>query len=433
MGRIKQIAKKNNYRINKIYHFKEDIINLKKIKIFIQNFSLNKILKTIKSSYKKKFEYNVFDVLLDAIENLLIQSFINSKIENSKNQIDSYELMKEREIQKTIETGNFIDYVYKIKRNQQELLLVIDNIGNIILYDLKTFEKLFKIILYSFDRILSLSELDNNIILISLNYSLEAIIIEKDEFNKFFIYKIIDDIFEVNQKVIKILKLQSNDILFLYKTSFSIFTSNYLKEKMCYKIGNSYFENNIKKLLPNYINILTHFTSKKNENLDVIELNKDIIVYYNLNYCNIYSMNNKQIIFSIKVNVSPFVDDVLKKISDDIFCIGEKNIIEFISIKLGKVIDKIIFPNSVSLCATGLLKNNNILIGSVIEDNNFVRKLYLTQFQYFIKNKDENNIIHINFNCSMILGHGLGNIFIIELDDGRILFTSKDSIFFLNK
>ena len=206
MGRIKQIAKKNNYRINKIYHFKEDIINLKKIKIFIQNFSLNKILKTIKSSYKKKFEYNVFDVLLDAIENLLIQSFINSKIENSKNQIDSYELMKEREIQKTIETGNFIDYVYKIKRNQQELLLVIDNIGNIILYDLKTFEKLFKIILYSFDRILSLSELDNNIILISLNYSLEAIIIEKDEFNKFFIYKIIDDIFEVNQKVIKILK-----------------------------------------------------------------------------------------------------------------------------------------------------------------------------------------------------------------------------------
>ena len=341
--------------------------------------------------------------------------------------------MKEREIQKTIETGNFIDYVYKIKRNQQELLLVIDNIGNIILYDLKTFEKLFKIILYSFDRILSLSELDNNIILISLNYSLEAIIIEKDEFNKFFIYKIIDDIFEVNQKVIKILKLQSNDILFLYKTSFSIFTSNYLKEKMCYKIGNSYFENNIKKLLPNYINILTHFTSKKNENLDVIELNKDIIVYYNLNYCNIYSMNNKQIIFSIKVNVSPFVDDVLKKISDDIFCIGEKNIIEFISIKLGKVIDKIIFPNSVSICATGLLKNNNILIGSVIEDNNFVRKLYLTQFQYFIKNKDENNIIHINFNCSMILGHGLGNIFIIELDDGRILFTSKDSIFFLNK
>ena len=433
MGRIKQIAKKNNYRINKIYHFKEDIINLKKIKIFIQNFSLNKITKTIKSSYKKKFEYNVFDVLLDAIENLLIQSFINSKIENSKNQIDSYELMKEREIQKTIETGNFIDYVYKIKRNQQELLLVIDNIGNIILYDLKTFEKLFKIILYSFDRILSLSELDNNIILISLNYSLEAIIIEKDEFNKFFIYKIIDDIFEVNQKVIKILKLQSNDILFLYKTSFSIFTSNYLKEKMCYKIGNSYFENNIKKLLPNYINILTHFTSKKNENLDVIELNKDIIVYYNLNYCNIYSMNNKQIIFSIKVNVSPFVDDVLKKISDDIFCIGEKNIIEFISIKLGKVIDKIIFPNSVSICATGLLKNNNILIGSVIEDNNFVRKLYLTQFQYFIKNKDENNIIHINFNCSMILGHGLGNIFIIELDDGRILFTSKDSIFFLNK
>ena len=54
MGRIKQIAKKNNYRINKIYHFKEDIINLKKIKIFIQNFSLNKLLKTIKSSYKKK-------------------------------------------------------------------------------------------------------------------------------------------------------------------------------------------------------------------------------------------------------------------------------------------------------------------------------------------------------------------------------------------
>ena len=165
----------------------------------------------------------------------------------------------------------------------------------------------------------------------------------------------------------------------------------------------------------------------------MIEFNKDIIIYYDTNYCNIYSMNNKQTLFSIKVNVSANIDDVLKKISDDIFCIGEKNIIEFISIKLGKVIDKLIFPNVVDLCTIGSLSNNNILIGSYIEDKYFGSKLIFSQFNYRIENKNMDEIIQINFSSSMVRGNGFGNIFIIELEDGRIVLISKESIFFLNK
>ena len=440
MPRMKHNMKKTNHNFKKIYHYEEDIINLQKIKIFIKNLSLNKLLQKIKSSYKQKFDSEVFKILLDAAENLIIELFMNSHIKNKNNQIsNSYELIREREIIKIVETGNYIDYIYKIKKNDQELLLVFDNSANIILYDLKTYKMIFKKIFFlKFNRILGLSELDNEMIMVSSKYSLNIIIIEKDETNHFCLYEVINSIFNINlnKKIVKSIKLQTNNILILFKKSFSIYSSQYNnKVSICCKIGNPYFESSekdIKKILPNYVKILTHITSQNDENLDVIEFNKDIIIYYDTNYCNIYSMNNKQTLFSIKVNVSANIDDVLKKISDDIFCIGEKNIIEFISIKLGKVIDKIIFPNSVSLCATGLLKNNNILIGSIMDDNNFVRKLYLTQFQYFINNKDD-NIIHINFNYSMILGHGLGNIFIIELDDGRILFTSKDSIFFLNK
>ena len=43
------------------------------------------------------------------------------------------------------------------------------------------------------------------------------------------------------------------------------------------------------------------------------------------------------------------------------------------------------------------------------------------------------DIIQINFSSSMVRGNGFGNIFIIELEDGRIVLTSKESIFFLNK
>ena len=366
---------------------------------------------------------------------------MNSHIKNKNNQIsNSYELIREREIIKIVETGNYIDYIYKIKKNAQELLLVFDNSANIILYDLKTYKMIFKKIFFlKFNRILGLSELDNEMIMVSSKYSLNIIIIEKDETNHFCLYEVINSIFNINlnKKIVKSIKLQTNNILILFKKSFSIYSSQYNnKVSICCKIGNPCFESSekdIKKILPNYVKILTHITSQNDENLDVIEFNKDIIIYYDTNYCNIYSMNNKQTLFSIKVNVSANIDDVLKKISDDIFCIGEKNIIEFISIKLGKVIDKLIFPNVVDLCTIGSLSNNNILIGSYIEDKYFGSKLIFSQFNYRIENKNINEIIQINFSSSMVRGNGFGNIFIIELEDGRIVLTSKESIFFLNK
>lgn len=438
MVRIKQIAKKNFHKKNKLYQFKEDIINTKKIKIFINNLSLNKIFRKIKSSYKKKFEYEINNILLQATENLLIELFINSQIHNSKNQIsNSQKLISKREIIKTIETGNFIEYICKIKINQKEILLIFDGYGKIILYDLKTYEKLLKLnYFFGYLRIFDISELENEMIMISSNYSINIIIIEKDIFNNYCLYEVNhDDIFKIKKKIIKIKKLQSNNILLLSMKSFSIYSPQKNNtERICRKIENITFNNEIviKKMLPDYKEILIHFTSKKYENLDIIELNKDIIIYYDTNFCNIYSINNKQIIFSIKINVSPYIDDVLKKISDDIFCIGEKNIIEFFSMKLGKVIEKIIFPNSVVICSIGCLSNNNILIGSYLEDTFFNRKLFFSQFKYST-GKNINDIIQININFSMIPGNGNGNIFIFELDDERIILTFNDSILFLNK
>ena len=133
MPRMKHNMKKTNHNFKKIYHYEEDIINLQKIKIFIKNLSLNKLLQKIKSSYKQKFDSEVFKILLDAAENLIIELFMNSHIKNKNNQIsNSYELIREREIIKIVETGNYIDYIYKIKKNDQELLLVFDNSANMI-------------------------------------------------------------------------------------------------------------------------------------------------------------------------------------------------------------------------------------------------------------------------------------------------------------
>ncbi len=125
----------------------------------------------------------------------------------------------------------------------------------------------------------------------------------------------------------------------------------------------------------------------------------------------------------------------MKKISNDIFCIRENNIIEFISIKLGKVIDKLIFPKSMVICSMGYLNDNNILIGSCIYKDvlGSSRMLYFNQFKYQIGEKNNNNNFQISINSSMSPGKGLGNIFIIELDDGRILITTKQFILFWNK
>ena len=79
---MKHNMKKTNHNFKKIYHYEEDIINLQKIKIFIKNLSLNKLLQKIKSSYKQKFDSEVFKILLDAAENLIIELFMNSHIKN---------------------------------------------------------------------------------------------------------------------------------------------------------------------------------------------------------------------------------------------------------------------------------------------------------------------------------------------------------------
>ena len=393
----------------------------------------------MKSTYNKNFEYSVYDILKEVCESYLIELYINSKIQNSKQIKTICPLINKREMIKTIDIGYNIDFAYKINLCEKEILLVFDEYGNIVLYELDSYQKRLKSKIFdSFNRILGISILENEMILLISELLLKVILIEKDNLNNYCIFEV-DDIIKVNQKAIKVIKLQTNNILILCEKSFSIyFPQKDKKERICYEIAHEKFVNHdrqIKKKLSYYTINSTHYTSKINNNIDVIELNKDIIIYYDNDFCYVYSIQNKQIIFSIKISVSSFIDDVLKKISDDIFCIGENNIIEFISIKLGKVIDKLIFPKSMVICSMGYLNDNNILIGSCIYKDilGSSRMLYFNQFKYQIREKNNNNNFQISINSSMSPGKGLGNIFIIELDDGRILITTKQFILFWNK
>jgi len=443
MARTKSIPIKNAYSINKskncLNYSPLNYLKIKQMKFIKKNLNIIKMIKKIKSSYKKNFDYSVFDILKEVCESFMIELLINSKIQNS-NQIKTIcPLIHKREIIKTIDIGCFIDYVYKINIYKKEILLVFDNNGNIILYELDICQKKLKSKIFdNFNRILGISILENEMILILTEFKFKVILIEKDNFNNYCLFEV-NDIININGKAIKVIKLQTNNILLLLKKSFSIYSPQKdKKERICYEIAHEKFVNydmTIKKKLPYYIKNLTHFKNNiSNNNIDVIELNKDIIIYYDKDFCHVYSIQNKQIIFSIKISVTPYIDDVLKKISDDIFCIGEKNIIEFISIKLGKVIDKLIFPNSILICAMGYLNDNNILIGSCINEDilslNNILNFY--QFKYQIQEKNNRNIFKVSINSSMSPGKGLGNIFIIELDDGRILITTKEFILFWN-
>ena len=440
MGRTKSISIKNAYLKNKSKNTfgVSKSFKLYKIQFIINDLHIKNILRKMKSTYNKNFEYSVYDILKEVCESYLIELYINSKIQNSKQIKTICPLINKREMIKAIDIGYIIDFVYKINMCEKEILLVFDEYGNILLYELDSYQKRLKSKIFDiFNRILGISILDNEMILIISELLLKVILIEKDNLNNYCIFEV-DDIIKVNQKAIKVIKLQTNNILILCEKSFSIyFPQKDKKERICYEIAHEKFVNHdrkIKKKLSYYTINLTHYTSKINNNIDVIELNKDIIIYYDNDFCYVYSIQNKQIIFSIKISVSSFIDDVLKKISDDIFCIGENNIIEFISIKLGKVIDKLIFPKSMVICSMGYLNDNNILIGSCIYKDvlGSSRMLYFNQFKYQIGEKNNNNNFQISINSSMSPGKGLGNIFIIELDDGRILITTKEFILFWN-
>ena len=440
MGRTKSISIKNAYLKNKSKNTfgVSKSFKLYKIQFIINDLHIKNLLRKMKSTYNKNFEYSVYDILKEVCESYLIELYINSKIQNSKQIKTICPLINKREMIKAIDIGYIIDFVYKINMCEKEILLVFDEYGNIVLYELDSYQKRLKSKIFdSFNRILGISILENEMILLISELLLKVILIEKDNLNNYCIFEV-DDIIKVNQKAIKVIKLQTNNILILCEKSFSIyFPQKDKKERICYEIAHEKFVNHdrkIKKKLSYYTINSTHYTSKINNNIDVIELNKDIIIYYDNDFCYVYSIQNKQIIFSIKISVSSFIDDVLKKISDDIFCIGENNIIEFISIKLGKVIDKLIFPKSMVICSMGYLNDNNILIGSCIYKDilGSSRMLYFNQFKYQIGEKNNNNNFQISINSSMSPGKGLGNIFIIELDDGRILITTKEFILFWN-
>ena len=143
----------------------------------------------------------------------------------------------------------------------------------------------------------------------------KTLIIKKDKnLNKYHIYK--GKIFDYSLSSINLVELSNNNLVLLTNYSIYLFKSNEEKEIEFKELFN---EEIIKQKLPFYtidykINIDTNY-----DYLDIISMNNDIIVYHNTKYIYIYSLYNKQSIFNIEVIIDSSTDDVIKRLSEDIF------------------------------------------------------------------------------------------------------------------
>ena len=245
MGRTKSISIKNAYLKNKSKNTLgvSKSFKLYKIQFIINDLHIKNILRKMKSTYNKNFEYSVYDILKEVCESYLIELYINSKIQNSKQIKTICPLINKREMIKAIDIGYIIDFVYKINMCEKEILLVFDEYGNILLYELDSYQKRLKSKIFdSFNRILGISILENEMILLISELLLKVILIEKDNLNNYCIFEV-DDIIKVNQKAIKVIKLQTNNILILCEKSFSIyFPQKDKKERICYEITHKIFK-----------------------------------------------------------------------------------------------------------------------------------------------------------------------------------------------
>jgi len=173
----------------------------------------------------------------------------------------------------------------------------------------------------------------------------------------------------------------------------------------------------------------------KISNLDIIEMNKDIIVIENIYYLIIFSISTNQIIYKMEIKVDNNTNDIMKKLSEDIIFIGGINIIYFISVNKGIIIKKIELCKDLHIIASTILRDNNLIFGSLV--NNIIKKKYrfgnteekiikYIQFKYKI-NKDK---IEVEFNSYIdSLKKGIGNIYIKELKDKKLIISSKEYIY----
>ena len=343
-------------------------------------------------------------------------------------------LLKDRKLIKKNDIKEYIIYLINIKIDEKEVILIFTT-HHIFIYELPTLKKVYEqnieLDYYSFIFVNRIQKIKNNILILMKRDLTISLIIKKDKnLNKYNIYK--GNIFNYSLSCINLVELSNNNLVLLTNNSIYIFKSNDEKEIEFKEFFNN--ENIIKQKLPFYtldyqIKIDTSYNY-----LDIISMNDDIIVYHNTKYIYVYSLNNKQSIFNIEVIIHPSTDDIIKKISEDIFFFCGKNIIYFISIKLGMIIKQITLPKYFHIVASNYLNDNNIVFACIRNYfdyiNSYKGTIIFGQFSYKInKNKEKDNLeielksdLHIQCN-------GEGNIYINELEDGKIVTCTKNNIY----
>lgn len=335
-------------------------------------------------------------------------------------------LLNKRKLINFIQMNGWIQFIHKTKVDGNEIILIF-SYYDFLMYESSNFNKEIFKSKNNLGNVRYILELKNGIILILTDVIYSCIIKKKE--NQYLIYYNSSYINYDCYEAINLIQLENNNIILLKERNI-IFFKLYENEEEIEFVD---LNNLIKKNLRKYIEEKEY--KCKISNLDIIEMNKDIIVIENIYYLIIFSISTNQIIYKMEIKVDNNTNDIMKKLSEDIIFIGGINIIYFISVNKGIIIKKIELCKDLHIIASTILRDNNLIFGSLV--NNIIKKKYrfgnieekiikYIQFKYKI-NKDK---IEVEFNSYIdSLKKGIGNIYIKELKDKKLIISSKEYIY----
>ena len=354
---------------------------------------------------------------------------MGNNIKSTKVTTTTCKLVENRMINKKIIFEGGISMIYVSKIDEKEIIFISNGLGKLKIYNNECSEeitdssfdmKIFQEFKYHIRRIIKLK---NRIFLISSLQTIKILSFIKDNLSgKYLIYKIKN--FLINSpslNIIDIKQLQNQNIIVLYNHSF--IQLYYFEEKK--ERENLLLDNYTKEIKINLNNLI--------DNYDMIEINKKTIAYINKEYLAFFRLESKQIITKYDIKLPKYTDDILRKISDDIICVGAINNLYFISIKFGTLIKKIIINDNHRMVAIGDLNDNNMIIATLNPiENDYLSNIFLIQIHYFFEQNNKNEFkVEIN-SILKFEDKGLGNIFIKELENKKITMSTLNYFYILN-
>ena len=339
-------------------------------------------------------------------------------------------LIENRIINKKIIFDGGISMIYVSTIDEKEIIFISNGLGKLKIYNNECSEeitdssfdtKIFQEIKYHIRRIIKLK---NRIFLFSSLQTIKIVSFIKDNLSEKYVILEIKD-FLINNpplNIIDIKLLQNKNIIVLYYHSY---IQLYYYEEKKQKENELILDNYTKELTFNLNNLL--------DNYDMIEINYKTIAIINKEYLALFCLESKQIITKFDIKLPKYTDDILRKISDDIICVGAINNLYFISIKFGTLIKKIIINDNHRMVAIGDLNDNNMIIATLNPiENDYLSNIFLIQIHYFFEQNNKNEFkVEIN-SILKFEDKGLGNIFIKELENKKITMSTLNYFYILN-